>query len=471
MTDNPIFNVLQADALLPHGVPLAVQKWIADNAASNRFAASLSSYMARHGGLTLAQWQAAHAASMGKIVRAKRRDHAATTGTAAHTAAPVDEPQQRVKLSPAARSIARSAVRNADGWADYAKARGINAADLSGSVLYAAADALGVDIAKAIADANDRIKARDPVAAMGNAAPSSASAVTGMTRHDWARVREIAKQEAEDRLKPVIQQVVIVDRDGVQRQVSGTLTHPQFDKLVTVACTRDFAGNRLNALLVGPTGTGKSFACKQLAEILGLDFHFQSQADEAFALVGYERVDGVQKITPFVQAFRDGGVCLLDEIDRYAPKATTALNAALANGRMTLDNGDVVTRHPDFVCVGSANTMGMGATHDFTAAEKMDLSVLSRFGAKITWDVCEETEDKIADAKAADAGIARNWIAELRKVRAACERLRLPYVADQRAIEAGANLLAQGMPLETVRELTYLAVFESDQKAAILSLL
>ena len=478
MSNNPIFHLEAAKALLPAGNAEQAWQWVFDNAESNDFAASLYRQWQAKGGLTIAQWAAAHAAFMGKTVRLKRKagDEPAQAAKApAQAPEPVAAPvmqaakNPRSRLSPADRATARKAISKADGWTAYAKARGINTADLSGDKLFDAADALGVDVAAAIRAGNAAIKAANAAfASVGTGDGAGVADPAAMGRIDWQRVRDIARQEVADRLKPVVVNTLIVERDGVQRKVEGELTHPEFPKLARAATVRDFSGNRLNVLLIGPTGTGKSFACKQLAQVLGLSFYFQSQADESFALVGYERVNGTMKVTPFVQAFRDGGVCLLDEIDRYSPKALTALNAALANGRMTLDDGTVIERHPDFVCVGAGNTTGFGATADFTAAEKLDLSTISRFSVRLDWHVCKDTEDKIAAAKADDADLGRQWLAEIRKVREQCDRLSLPYIADQRAVESGANLLAAGMPLADVRAVTYLAPLSKDQRAAIL---
>lgn len=476
---NPVFSLAAADNLFPNGDAARAFAWIQENADSNEFAASLVRYLNRHNGLTVAQWSAAHAASMGRNVRLKRRNNGTSPAPAApvapvEPAAPAAIKNKRIKLSPADRATARKAIRESEGWQAYSRAKGINTAELSGDKLFDAADACGVDVEAALAAGHAAIKAGNAAfASIGAGEPEQATpAAAGMSdRALRALIREIAKQEAEDRLKPVMQTVVVVERAGVQRSATGDLTHPQFPNLARAVVCRDFSGNRLNVLLVGPTGTGKSFACKQLADALGLPFFFQSQADESFALVGYERVNGSMKYTPFVTAFRDGGVCLLDELDRYSPKALTALNAALANGRMTLDNGEVINRHDDFICVGAANTTGMGATHDFTAAEKLDLSTISRFSVRLDWAVCEDTENKIAAAKADDADLARHWLAEIRKVRAACDRLSLPYLADQRAVESGANLLAAGMPLDDVRKVTYLAPLDADQRAAVLRLL
>lgn len=463
-----------------HDIDAAIA-WLADNADKNEFANSL--LLQLDGGLTYKQWAAAtRAANDRGIPFTPKRRRAASPDAAPADAAPAAAPVRnavrnavrngRIKLSPADRSIARKAIARAPGWADYAAKRGINTAALSGAVLTDAADALGVDLAAVLAAHHSATRDKGQavfgkIGAGGDVAMPNAN--TGAV--DWQRVRAIAKEEAQALIVPVVKDVVVVVKpDGARASLGDAPTHPQFANLARAAACRDFSGQHLNVFLVGPTGTGKSFACRQLAQLLDLPFYFQSQASEGFDLVGYERVSGALKVTPFVEAFRNGGVCLLDECDRYDPKASVALNAALANGEIALDSGETVKRHKDFICVASGNTFGFGGSSDFTAAEKMDLSTISRFQVRLAWDVDPATENAIADARADDADLARHWIAEIRAVRAAMERLGLPYLADQRCIEAGANLLAAGMPVADVRDVTYLASLDADQRKAVMDL-
>lgn len=471
-TPSPRFDLAAARNLLPDAD--AAMTWIVDTAIGKNagvsenntlFAQSLFTQYKARGGLTLRQWQAAAAAIHGKQFNVKP----APADKPAPSAAPITQPV--IKLNPAQRAIARRAIASAAGWPAYSKANGINTAALSGSKLFDAANALGVDVSHAIADSNAAAKQRnaDVFAAIAGKDDAGDAGATG--RVDWSRIRAIVREEIEARVKPVVQTVTVIDRwQQAPRPVAG-VQHPEFDKLARAVNCRDFSGNRLSVMLVGPTGTGKSYACKQLADAMGLPFYFQSQADESFALVGYERVNGTMKETQFVQAFQNGGVCLLDELDRYDPKALTALNAALANGRISLDNGTIVQRHPDFICVGAANTSGMGASADFTAAEKLDLSTISRFSVRLDWYMAPEMESSIAAQRADDAGLARHWLDDIRKARAVMKRLGLPYLADQRAIETGANLLAAGMTVADVRAITYLAPLTKDQKQAVLDLL
>ena len=73
----------------------------------------------------------------------------------------------------------------------------------------------------------------------------------------------------------------------------------------------------LNVLLVGPAGTGKTTAARKAAEALGLGFSCLSVGPQTSKsdLLGFVDAGGTYRESLFVQAYRDGGVFLLDEID------------------------------------------------------------------------------------------------------------------------------------------------------------
>lgn len=371
--------------------------------------------------------------------------------------------QQRIALSVIARKRCREAVQKHSGWYEYARARGVNASMLSGEVLFSAADFLEIDLSAVMKEAGDAARAAAP--AVFKPVPAGAAASAPM---DWQRVRTICREEIASRVEPVtIEKLVIVNR-GKRLETGTGIKHEQFDNLFAALNVRDFGGNRLNVYLYGPTGTGKTYAAAQAAKALGLEFYFHSTAQEAYDLIGYEKVSGELMTTPFVVAFEAGGVCLLDEMDRYDEKALTVINAGLANGKLTLPNGRVIKRHDDFICIGAGNTNGLGATADFTAAATLDKSTLSRFAVKLAWNVSPALEDLAAANRSDNPDIAALWLEECRAARRALDRMALPDVADQRCVEAGANMLAAGLPLALVRDVTYLAGWDADQRNGIL---
>jgi len=132
--------------------------------------------------------------------------------------------------------------------------------------------------------------------------------------------------------------------------------------------------------LQGPPGTSKSTLAQQAADALELSFH-SMQCHEMMtdsSLFGYRDAQGVMHRTPFREAYENGGVFLLDEVDNGNPNLLAALNSALANGHCVFA-GDLVSRHPDFRCVATANTAGLGPEHGFIGRNGVDLATRDRF--------------------------------------------------------------------------------------------
>lgn len=137
----------------------------------------------------------------------------------------------------------------------------------------------------------------------------------------------------------------------------------------------------INTLLVGPAGSGKTFAAEQLAQTLGLEFghiNLTAGASETW-LFGRQTPNGfVEGI--FSKLYRSGGVFLADEIDAADSNLLLAINTAIANGTFYNPiNGEILRRHEKFVFVGAANTFGKGADHVYTGRNRLDAATLDRF--------------------------------------------------------------------------------------------
>jgi AAA domain (dynein-related subfamily) len=132
--------------------------------------------------------------------------------------------------------------------------------------------------------------------------------------------------------------------------------------------------------LHGPAGTGKSSAARLAAENLGLDYHELNLAGAmASAIRGRDTLQGFVE-TPFIHAYRDGGVLVMEEIDSAHPNVLTAINNAVANGHWANEAMDaVIARHGEFRIVATANTLGTGATKEFSGRMRLDGATLDRF--------------------------------------------------------------------------------------------
>lgn len=175
--------------------------------------------------------------------------------------------------------------------------------------------------------------------------------------------------------------------DGQKNKVSGVL-NPVFEDVVAL-----IAANK-NVYLFGPAGSGKNVLCGQVAEALGLKFYYQNTLLTKFDLSGFKNAVGDFEKTEFFEAFTNGGLFMLDEVDNSSAEALVALNAALANGYYSFPGIGRVDVHPDFRCIAAGNTIGTGADAAYCGRYKLDASSRDRFQF-IEVDYCPEIEESI----------------------------------------------------------------------------
>jgi cobaltochelatase CobS len=192
-----------------------------------------------------------------------------------------------------------------------------------------------------------------------------------------ARIREIAAAEVAKAQLPTVLEI----RHEEAPAVLVENPHPMFQTLLAVLSAD------VPVWAVGPAGSGKTHAAQAAAKALGLAFHMLPVCSQTglHHITGFVDAAGRFHETPFTKAFRDGGLFLIDEIDRGNPNVLLALNAALANGHATFGNGEHVARHASFRAVACANTYGTGANAEYVGACKIDAATTNRF-ATIVWD-------------------------------------------------------------------------------------
>lgn len=142
--------------------------------------------------------------------------------------------------------------------------------------------------------------------------------------------------------------------------------------------------SRINCMLIGPAGTGKSHIAEQVATFLNLPY------GEAGMSAGASRGDLLGRHTisrekpwitsEFTASYSGGGVFNFEEIDRADPGVLVTLNNALA-GRVLYNSidGERYPRHENSVAVSTANTFGLGANSTYTSAERLDAATIDRF--------------------------------------------------------------------------------------------
>lgn len=206
--------------------------------------------------------------------------------------------------------------------------------------------------------------------------------------------------------------VEIVQPGGKRKKLTGKLVLPdEFDRMLQLA------SQRVNIMMVGPAGCGKTFLAGKVAEALGLDFSSiscsagMSESQLAGWLLPVGNSGKFEYVmSEFVRIYENGGVFLLDEIDSSDSNALTFINQAIANEGFYIPQRykkPYVKRHANFVCIAAANTYGQGADAVYVGRNQLDGATLDRFRAgMITMDYSKKVESALVYPEVLQWGLA-----------------------------------------------------------------
>lgn len=256
-------------------------------------------------------------------------------------------------------------------------------------------------------------------------------------------------QEIANSMTPKTTEIVVSRPDGVKVNV-GT-QHEEFETLLNCVSAR------VNVLMVGPAGSGKTMAAEKVAESLGLKYYTMSVGAQTtkFEFFGYTDANGNVVRTLFREAFEHGGVFLIDEMDAGNANVIVSINQALANGCTAFPDG-MVKKHADFVLIASANTWGAGANKEYVGRNQLDASTIDRF-AMIEWNYDLKLEEALTPNK--------EWLAEVRRVREIVQKNKIRQIISPRASITGSKLIAAGLKWEKVVEMVLLKGMNQTEKA------
>ena len=201
----------------------------------------------------------------------------------------------------------------------------------------------------------------------------------------------------------------------------------------------------VHQMLVGPAGGGKTTCCEKVAEILNLKFYPMSVGPQTTKsdLLGFIDAAGNYHSTPLREAFENGGLLLLDEVDAANAGVLTIINAMLANGFCSFPDG-VKKKHEDFRCICACNTYGRGADRQYVGRNQLDAATLDRFAV-----VDFEYDEKLEYALAGND----EWVNKVQAYRKKAYELKMRVVISPRASINGARLLASGFKEKVVEEM------------------
>lgn len=240
----------------------------------------------------------------------------------------------------------------------------------------------------------------------------------------------------ENAIQPI--QVVVPEKNEV-KELSG-YSHEKTPTILRILSAR------LPLFLVGEAGSGKTHLVEQCAEALGLPFYCISVCAQTTAstLLGYMDANGKYVRSLFRDAYENGGVFLLDEVDNGNPNVLSVLNASISNHVCSFPD-QMVKKHKDFILCASGNTYGHGANRKYVGRLEIDGATLDRFVfVEIGYD--EKLEDNICGNKA--------YAKIIQALRKRAQELKLRNIISPRASINGVKLLKSGISLKDALQFT-----------------
>ena len=179
-----------------------------------------------------------------------------------------------------------------------------------------------------------------------------------------------------------------------------------------------FARAGQSIFLIGPYGTGKSHAAKQVADFMGRTYGEAPMSNGASRgdLLGRHTIGGLSETmataalaasrtyrddpseliaalerirangaggfitSEFESACTNGGFFCFEELDSADAGMLLVVNNAMESDELFNPvNGRVIAKHPDTVFIATGNTPGLGATKNYNTRERLDASTLDRW--------------------------------------------------------------------------------------------
>jgi len=158
--------------------------------------------------------------------------------------------------------------------------------------------------------------------------------------------------------------------------------------------------NKMNIMLVGDTGSGKTHLVRHTASELKMPY-FRVSFDRGITiedLIGeykpvnnqFEWGDGI--LTKMV---RDGGMFVADEINSASPEMIFFLNMLLDDERKIVlrqHNGEEIEAHKDFIFIATINPSDLMV---YEGIKRMNMALLDRFDLILTIGYSKEVEKKL----------------------------------------------------------------------------
>ena len=227
--------------------------------------------------------------------------------------------------------------------------------------------------------------------------------------------------------------------------------------------------SKVNTMMIGPSGAGKTELVMLACRKLGLDCHVYdmgSMYDPVSGLLGVHRLQqGGQSVfdyAKFTQDIQKPGVVLLDELSRAPVTTNNILFPCLDSRRMLpvemAGGNDMrsISVHPDCVFIATAN---VGS--EYTGTMSLDRALVGRFfPLELSYMPCTEEAKVLVKRFGISSSDAANIVAVAETVRSLYSKSELSCSLSTRETLAAGRLVSDGWTALEAMELAYLPLFE-----------
>lgn len=244
---------------------------------------------------------------------------------------------------------------------------------------------------------------------------AKAFAQTFLDSPEWHEILDAKVASAFEKYAP--KQYELVELDAVTR-IEGA-------RKELVDCVQALRLGMPGVMIVGPAGSGKTTMTRQIADTMQVQWFPISCNPEltSSALLGRMMPDGQHGARyipgPFLKAYENGGLCVLEEFDTADPSIMLVLNTAIDSDTLPVPNrGDnpIAKRHENFFLILDANTFGDGASREYVGRMQQDAAFLDRFvGSTFYLDYCDDLETQLAMQYKTHGERVLVFVRELRK--------------------------------------------------------
>ncbi len=262
------------------------------------------------------------------------------------------------------------------------------------------------------------------------------------------RFDSIIDDKFENNIKTI--EIKKIDSDEIKKI---GICHKDFEKVLHMTLSG------VNVMLTGPAGSGKTFTAQKIAEAMELNFYPLSVGSQTTKsdLLGFIDAGGNYRRTIMRDAFENGGLFLLDEMDSGNSNVLTIINNLLSGDVCAFPDG-IIKKHKDFHVICACNTYGRGADSVYCGRNQLDGSTLNRFSV-FYFGYDEKLELEISSNE--------RWTKCVQSIRHNAENIKARIIISPRASIDGGKLLSAGFTVDEVKNMVIFKGIDESLKMKI----